>query len=259
MQVVFNGEIYNFRELRAELEARGHRFATHTDTEVIVHLYEELGHRCVERLNGMFAFALWDERAPGAPAARATGSGRSRSTTREVGRRCMFGSELKSLLEHPTLPDRSSTSRACRAISRSSTSPRRTRSSRASASCPAAIVLRWRDGRASVERYWNLSFRARSERCGRPPTSTPRSSTPALREAVRRRLMSDVPLGAFLSGGIDSSSVVAMMVEQMPSRDVKTFSIGFGERSFDESAHARRVAAALRHRPPRADLHARDA
>ena len=166
VQVVLNGEIYNFPELRRELEASGHRFATNADTEVIPHLYEEVGHRCIERLNGMFAFALWDATS------RELLVGRDRFGKKplyyaEVGRSLVFGSELKSLLEHPSCPtelDHGSLSRylALEYV------PTPFAIFAGIRKLPGGHMLRWREGRASIERYWDLSFEthadARSER-----------------------------------------------------------------------------------------------
>jgi len=240
VQVVFNGEIYNFPTLRRELEERGHRFSTHADTEVIPHLYEELGHRCVERLNGMFAFALWDETRRELLLARDR-FGKKPLYYAHVGRSLIFGSELKSLLEHPSCPSELDPAGLSRYLALEYV-PTPFAIFAGVRKLPGGHVLRWRDGRVSVDRYWSLSFSEPVADCPRTDDEYAEELTARLREAVGRRLMSDVPLGAFLSGGIDSSSIVAMMVEAMPSRDVKTFSIAFGERSFDESEHARRVA-----------------
>jgi len=239
VQLVFNGEIYNFRELRKELEARGHRFATNADTEVVVHLYEDQGPRCVERLNGMFAFALWDEARRELVLARDR-FGKKPLHYAEIGRSLLFGSELKALLQHPSCPrelDFESLSKYL-ALEYVPTPHSIYGGIR---KLPAAHLLRWRDGNSSIEPYWDLSFEA-TQRAGRSDEEYVEEFRSRLREAVRRRLVSDVPLGAFLSGGIDSSSVVAMMVDALPAGAVKTFTIGFGERSFDESEHARRVA-----------------
>jgi asparagine synthase (glutamine-hydrolysing) len=245
VQVVFNGEIYNFLELREELEARGHRFSTQADTEVIPHLYEELGQRCVERLNGMFAFALWDGARRELLLARDR-FGKKPLYYADVGRSLLFGSELKSLLEHPRCPTELDVQSLSRYLALEYV-PTPFAIFEGVRKLPGGHVLRWRDGRTSVERYWDLSFEPDAPANGAAGGAEYADELHArLREAVRRRLMSDVPLGAFLSGGIDSSSVVAMMVEQMPSQDVKTFSIGFSEESFDESAHARRVAQHFR-------------
>jgi asparagine synthase (glutamine-hydrolysing) len=239
VQLVFNGEIYNFRELRRELEAGGHRFATNADTEVLVHLYEDLGPRCVERLNGMFAFALWDE------AERRLLLGRDRFGKKplyyaEVGRSLLFGSELKALLEHPLCPRELDFESLCRYLALEYV-PTPHAIFEGVKKLPGGHLLLWRGGSSSLERYWDLSFGSH-DGVGSDEDYVEQFRQ-RFREAVRRRLISDVPLGAFLSGGIDSSSVVAMMAEELPAGLVKTFSIGFGERSFDESQHARRVAA----------------
>jgi asparagine synthase (glutamine-hydrolysing) len=239
LQLVFNGEIYNFRELRQELEARGHRFATNADTEVVVHLYEDLGTRCVERLNGMFAFALWDEARRELVLARDR-FGKKPLYYAELGRTLLFGSELKSLLEHPLCPRELDFESLSRYLALEYVPTPRSILAGV-AKLPGGHLLRWRDGRTSIERYWDLTFDGETET--RSDDDYVEEFRSRLREAVHRRLISDVPLGAFLSGGIDSSSVVAMMVEALPPDQVRTFTIGFGERSFDESEHARRVAA----------------
>jgi asparagine synthase (glutamine-hydrolysing) len=239
IQVVFNGEIYNFRELRAELETRGHRFATNADTEVIVHLYEDQGSKCVTRLNGMFAFALWDENRHELLLARDR-FGKKPLYYADLGRTLLFASELKSLLEHPLCPrslDRESLARYL-ALEYVPTPHSIFEGVR---KLPGGHLLRWSRGQAAVEPYWDLSF-DREGKDDRTDEEYVEEFHDLFRQAVRRRLISDVPLGAFLSGGIDSSSVVAMMSHELPSKDVKTFSIAFEERSFDESDHARRVA-----------------
>jgi asparagine synthase (glutamine-hydrolysing) len=241
LQIVFNGEIYNFLQLRSELEARGHRFSTNADTEVIVHLYEDHGPGCVERLNGMFAFALWDEARRELVLARDR-FGKKPLYYAQVGGSILFGSELKALLAHPRCPrelDLHSLSRYL-ALEYVPTPHSIFEGVR---KLPGGHVLRWREGHLSIEPYWDLMLE--SDARARSDDEYVEEFRWRLREAVGRRLISDVPLGAFLSGGIDSSSVVAMMVEALPPDAVKTFTIGFGERSFDESEHARRVAAHL--------------
>ena len=239
VQVVQNGEIYNYRELRADLVARGHSFATNADTEVIVHLYEDLGPRCVERLNGMFAFALWDEPERRLLLARDR-FGKKPLYYADVGGTLLFGSELKSLLEHPLCPRELDAASLSRYLALEYV-PAPHAIFEGVRKLPGGHYLVWRDGRCEVERYWDLSF-GPLER-NRPDEEYVEEFRERFRAAVRRRLVSDVPLGAFLSGGIDSSSVVAMMVDALPAGNVKTFSIGFAEKSFDESPHARRVAA----------------
>jgi asparagine synthase (glutamine-hydrolysing) len=236
--LVFNGEIYNYRELRVELESRGHRFATDSDTEVIVHLYEELGSNCFERLNGMFAIALWDAQRGELLLARDR-FGKKPLYYADLGGSLLFGSELKSLVEHPRCPRDLDFGALSRYLALEYV-PTPYSIFAGIRKLPGGHVLRWRDGRISLEQFWNLRLH---------PDEPPRSDEQYVEEfrelfqaAVRRRLVSDVPLGAFLSGGIDSSSVVAMMVEALPAGAVKTFSVGFKERSFDESGHAREVA-----------------
>jgi asparagine synthase (glutamine-hydrolysing) len=238
LQLVFNGEIYNFRELRSELEARGHRFATSADTEVVVHLYEELGSECVQRLNGMFAFALWDEPERRLLLARDR-FGKKPLYYTELDGGLVFGSELKALLEHPRCPrDLDLESLSAYLAAEYVPTPRAIFDG--VRKLPAGHRLVWEYGRAQLERYWDLTFDRDGD--GRSDADYVDEFRSRLRDAVRRRLVSDVPLGAFLSGGIDSSSVVDLMCEALPAGAVKTFSIGFGERSFDESEHARRVA-----------------
>ena len=239
VQLVFNGEIYNFRELRRELEGRGHRFSTDADTEVIVHLYEDVGPACVERLNGMFAFALWDSDRHELFLARDR-FGKKPLYYADLGRELIFGSEIKALVQHPRCPralDFESLSRYL-ALEYVPTPRSILQGVR---KLPGGHVLRWHDGRSSIQAYWDLTFEP-ADRAMADEEYIERFRG-HLREAVRRRLVSDVPLGAFLSGGIDSSSVVAMMRDALPAGTVKTFTIGFGEQSFDESGHARRVAA----------------
>ena len=237
VRLVFNGEIYNFRELRSELEAKGHRFATRADTEVIVHLYEELGPRCVERLNGMFAFAIWDEPRQQLVLARDR-FGKKPLYYAAAGTTFLFGSELKALLEHPRCP-RELDHDALAAYLALEYVPEPMSILKGVAKVPAAHLLIWKDGVTRTERYWRLEF---ADELDLPDDEIVDRFRTELREAVGRRLLSDVPLGAFLSGGIDSSSVVAMMASLLPREHVKTFSVAFDETSFDESAHARAVA-----------------
>jgi len=235
--VVLNGEIYNYRELRNELESRGHRFATNGDTETIVHLYEEHGKDCVRHLHGMFAFALWDARR------RQLLIGRDRVGKKPLyyaldGERLSFASELQALLEDETV-SREVDLAAVDSYLAYGYVPAPATAFRAVGKLPPAHTLVWRDGRVDLERYWSLDYRAKiagiseDEACERIRS--------AVRAATRRRMVADVPLGAFLSGGIDSSTVVAAMAEASSS-PVKTFSIGFDRQPFDELAHARRIA-----------------
>ena len=237
--VVFNGEIYNYRELRETLEAAGHRFYTSSDTETIVHGYEEWGEDVFARLRGMFGIALWDART------RTLLLGRDRPGIKplyyaQAGGRLYFGSEAKCVLANPEV-DRALDPAALDHYLAYLYTPRDRAIFRGMRKLPPAHLLKVQDGRVEVRRYWQL------------PTATafPGSEAEALEaldatlaDAVRSHMISDVPLGAFLSGGIDSSLVVALMA-RASDRPVKTFSIGFDESAFNELPHARRVAEHL--------------
>jgi asparagine synthase (glutamine-hydrolysing) len=235
--VMCNGEIYNFQELRRELEAKGHRFRTRCDSEVIVHLWEEHGPALVERLNGMFALAIWDDATRTLFLARDR-LGKKPLYYAALDGSLLFASEPKALLAHPDV---------LRELDRDGLAmylayeyvPAPFSIYRGISKLEAGHTLRWTDGAVDVERYWEPSF-DRAE--PRSDDEWAAELVDRLRESVRLRLISDVPLGVFLSGGIDSSVVVALMTELMPATDVKTFSIGFREQSFDESRYARRVA-----------------
>ncbi len=239
--VVFNGEIYNFPELRASLESRGHRFSTRTDTEVLVHLYEEYGSDCVKHLNAMAAMALWDRKAQRLLLARDR-LGKKPLYYSVAGNTLVFGSEIKALLRHPAVKRGVDLPALAKYLAYDYVpSPLSLVEGIHKLSPGHSLIIE--KGKMRTERYWQLRF-------------TPKQHVPAsedeiaeeflerFREAVRRRLMSDVPLGVFLSGGLDSSSITAMMTELSPGR-VKSFSIGFTERSFDESHYARLAAGAL--------------
>jgi asparagine synthase (glutamine-hydrolysing) len=238
IKVVLNGEIYNFRELREELVAKGHTFRTGSDVETVVHLYEEDADNFVTRLNGMFALALWDSTREQLTLARDR-FGKKPLYYAEVGEKLLFGSELKALQRHPECPSEIDFGSLCRYLALEYVPAPRS-IVEGVRKLPGAHMLRWRSGRTTISRYWDLTFSQPART--RSVDDYARELREQLRAAVRRRLVSDVPLGAFLSGGIDSSSVVAMMAEALPAGALKTFSIGFHEASFDESAHARRVA-----------------
>jgi asparagine synthase (glutamine-hydrolysing) len=234
--IVFNGEIYNFQELRRELEAAGHRFYTSTDTEVIVHAYEQWGKGAIARLRGMFGLAIWNTRTRTLLIARDR-VGIKPMHYAAVNGRLYFGSELKSLLEAPDLPRDLDPDGLDHYLSFLYT-PRDGSIFKSVRKLPAGNLLTWQDGRTVIEQFWQM-----------PANETFKGSEAdavsqlggVLKDAVRSHLISDVPLGAFLSGGIDSSLVVGLMAEVSGSR-VKTFSIGFDEPEFDELEPARRVA-----------------
>jgi asparagine synthase (glutamine-hydrolysing) len=234
--ITFNGEIYNFQELRKDLEERGHIFRTHSDTEAIVHAYEEYGRGCLEKLRGMFAFAIWDGRT------RTLFIARDRVGKKPLfyflGRdRFLFASEIKALLIDEMVPRDPDPIAIDHFLALGYVPGPRTAFT-GIRKLPAAHWLEIRDGRIETDRYWRLRYTPKRKICMEDAVSELRSR---LAEAVRLRLVSDVPLGAFLSGGVDSSAVVIQMAEAM-DRPVRTFSVGFGDASFDERPFARQVA-----------------
>ncbi len=237
--VVFNGEIYNFRELRTELEARGHRFATASDTETIVHAWEEYGEACVGRLRGMFALALWDLRNRRLLLARDR-VGKKPLYYVHDGERLLFASEMKALLADPSVKRALSFEALDDYLTFGAVPAPRT-IYRGIEQLPPAHYLVWEGGRVRTSEYWDLVFRKGRQRSEAEYLEEFES---IFSEAVRLRMISDVPLGAFLSGGVDSSAVVASMAAQS-SRPVATTTIVFKEDSFNEAPHARAVAEAL--------------
>lgn len=234
---VFNGEIYNFKELRKDLERRGHSFSTGTDTEVIVHSYEEYGPRCVEKFRGMFAFAIWDERQRKLILARdRLGIKPLYYTT--VNGRLIFASELKAILQLPEV-ERELDWQSLNHLFSFLTTPKSAGIIAEVKKLEAGHILTCSPGRMPVaERYWDVEFHPNHRMSEGEFIEELRC---LLEESIRLHLIADVPLGAFLSGGIDSSSVVATMA-LLCSKPVKTFSIGFSEDGFNELEHARAVA-----------------
>ena len=245
IHVVYNGEIYNFKALRDELLQKGHTFKTNSDTEVILHLYEEVGKQLVTRLNGMFAFALWDAKR------RTLLLGRDRAGIKPlyyyIGRdRLSFASELKAILQDQTVP-RKLNYRALHDYLALGYVPAPDSMFMRINKLPPGHVLEYVDGEVAIHRYWSIPYQPTQE--GDSATITSRMKQEyaegireRLQESVRRRLISDVPLGAFLSGGIDSSAIVALM-SKVSTTQVKTFSIGFpGAGYYDERKYARRIA-----------------
>jgi asparagine synthase (glutamine-hydrolysing) len=241
IQVVFNGEIYNFAEVRAELAAAGHRFRTGSDTEVIVHGYEQWGDRCVERFRGMFAFALWDGVRRRLLLARDRLGVKPLYYAELPGAGIVFGSEIKAVLEDPDVP-RDWRPDALDSYLTLLYVPAPHTIYRAVRKLPPAHVLVAENGGVRLERYWQLDFPGGGDPAREDEYLEELDAL--LAEAVRLRLVSDVPLGAFLSGGIDSSTVVAYMRETSATRPV-TISVGFDHGAYDESAHAETVARHL--------------
>ena len=240
VSVILNGEIYNYRELRARLEKQGHRFRSESDTEVLPHLYEEYGTGMVEHLNGMFAFALWDARR------RRLFIARDRFGEKPLywgvfGKTFLFASEPKVLLAHPAVQPRLNLD-ALRQYLSFDYVPAPLSIYEGINKLTAAHTLTLENGQVEVRPYWCLSYRKQQ-----PPPSEEEAAhrlRELLEESVRMRLVSDVPLGVLLSGGVDSSTVAAFAV-RASSETVKTFSISFAESSFDESRYARAVAKFL--------------
>jgi asparagine synthase (glutamine-hydrolysing) len=233
--VVFNGEIYNYRKLREELQERGHSFATRSDTEVIVHAYEEYGDACVSHLRGMFSFALWDRRRQRLLAARDR-FGKKPLNYYWDGQRLIFGSEIKSILEAGIAREINPLALDEYLIYRYVPTPLTLFEH--VWKLPAAHILVYEEGQIHTERYWELTF---EPSCQDDEETAVERTQELLTEAVQVRLMSEVPLGAFLSGGVDSSVVVGLMSSLM-SQPVKTFSIGFEEDAYNELPYARQIA-----------------
>jgi asparagine synthase (glutamine-hydrolysing) len=235
--IVFNGEIYNFLELRPNLERKGHRFKTKTDTETIIHLYEEYGIDCVQHLRGMFAFCLWDEKKRRLFLARDR-IGKKPLYYTFSKNSFLFASELKAILEDAEI-DRLINQEAIHHYLTYQYVPSPITIFTQIKKLQPAHIMVVEDGKIKMfERYWKPEYTSKTN------LSEPEiieSILEILREATRIRLISDVPLGAFLSGGIDSSAIVAMM-SQLMDKPVKTFSIGFPEASFNELSFAKTVA-----------------
>jgi len=241
--VVFNGEIYNFPELRKSLEQKGHRFSTNTDTECIVHLYEDHGADCIRFLNGMFAFCLWDCKNETALLARDR-LGKKPLYYTVFDNFFIFGSELKAILEYPGIK---------KEIDPYALDLYLTYDYIPAPYCifegffklePGCRLIVKSGGGSALHRevYWRLGYEPKI--CGQNETGLVEELRARLGEAVKKRLVADVPLGVFLSGGLDSSTVTALAREYFPGT-LKTFSIGFEDPSFDESACAREVAGYL--------------
>jgi asparagine synthase (glutamine-hydrolysing) len=237
LQVIFNGEIYNYLELREELEGKGHRFTTRSDTEVLVHLYEEEGERMAERLNGMFAFAIWDRRPGELFLARDRfGKKPLYYSTTTPGYRIVFASELKAFAAVPGV-DFGVRPESVADFLAFSYVPDPDSIYKSIQKLPPATTLTLTAGGARLRRYWTLEF-GEDEPEGRAAVESDLGELAA--DAVTKRMISDVPLGAFLSGGVDSSGVVAYM-SRAAAGHVKTFSIGFTSKEFDETGYARQI------------------
>ncbi|HEX5103613.1 MAG TPA: asparagine synthase (glutamine-hydrolyzing), partial [Pirellulaceae bacterium] len=238
--IVFNGEIYNYRDLRRRLEGAGHKFKTESDTECIVHLYEDEGPDCFTHLNGMFAVAIWDARNRRLVLGRDR-LGKKPLVYRNEGSRLLFASELKSLLTVPGLP---------REVDPAAVDEYLTYQYVPHPNCilkgyrklPPGHYAQWQEGKLEVRPYWQPDF---SHEISISEKDAAERLRELLESAVTMRMRSDVPLGAFLSGGVDSSLIVALM-QKNSEQPVKTFSIGFPVAEYDETKYARQVAKHLK-------------
>ncbi len=234
--IVYNGEIYNFQDLRKNLEEKGHIFTSQSDTEVIIHLYEDMGIDCVKELRGMFAFAIWDGNKQRLFLARDRIGKKPLNYIVKNGN-LIFASEIKSILQDPLI-NKEVDAEALDLYLTYGYVPAPQTIFSGIKKLPPAHILIWERGEVRIDRYWQLSYKnklkATEEEYGQKLLEV-------LIEATKIRLISDVPLGVFLSGGIDSSAVVALM-SRLSNQPIKTFSIGFQEESFNELKYARIVA-----------------
>jgi asparagine synthase (glutamine-hydrolysing) len=241
--IAFNGEIYNYRELQAPLQRQGHVFRTSSDTETIIHLYEQYGTDCVKHLRGMFAFAIWDEKQKQLFLARDR-LGKKPLVYRLEPQRLLFASELKALLQVPGIP-RELDPLAVDDYLTYQYVPTSRSILKGFAKLPPAHWALFRNGQFQQECYWTPDFAE-----PRPPQEfgglegARKQLRETLTEAVRLRMRSDVPLGAFLSGGVDST-IIAGLMQSLSTRPIKTFSIGFPVAAFDERSYAREAAKFL--------------
>jgi len=240
--IVFNGEIYNHAELRSDLEARGHQYRSRSDTETIVHLYEEHGRDCVKHLRGMFAFVIWDRRKRVLFAARDR-LGIKPFYYRWDGKSFLFGSEIKAILAYPDIQAEFNRSTLAEYLSFGYVTGPETMYAGIRKLMPGhTLELRERGG-PNIERYWDLQ--AADDLALHPHDYYVRTYREMLESAVESHLMSDVPLGVFLSGGLDSSAVAALTAK-IRGNQIQTFAVGYGEEEFSELSFARRVASHIR-------------
>jgi asparagine synthase (glutamine-hydrolysing) len=242
IQIVFNGEIYNHADHRTWLEACGHRYRTHCDTETILHLYEEKGEQVVSHLRGMFAFAIWDQRRKELLLARDRLGVKPLYYIHSEDGALYFGSEIKSLLAADALKPELNFAALPGYLANHATYGEETLFRGVRRLLPGH-TLRWRDGEVQIRRYWDVEYAPEAEPERNDRDYIARWSE-LFEEAVRLRLMADVPLGMFLSGGIDSSAIAAVMSRMVPD-PIKTFSVAFAEREANELHYARLVAQAF--------------
>jgi asparagine synthase (glutamine-hydrolysing) len=236
--IVYNGELYNHQELRKDLEARGHRYRTHSDTETIVHLYEEYGRDCVQHLRGMYAFAIWDR------SKRRLFIARDRLGIKPLyfrfdGTTLLFGSEIKTILAHPGISAEFNRSMLAEYLAFGYIPEADTMYKGIQKLLPGHILEITEGGKPQISQYWDLEVKADDD--VRPREHYVQKYRELLEGCVASHLMSDVPLGVFLSGGLDSSAVAALTTK-IRGESIETFAVGYGEEAFSELPFARTVA-----------------
>ena len=240
LHIIFNGEIYNHADFREQLEARGHRYQTRSDTETILHLYEEHGAKAVEHLRGMFAFAIWDQRRRELFIARDRLGIKPLYYAQTPDGSLYFASEIKALIEARAVSPQLNLEALPDYLANHATSGEETLFQGIRRLLPGHWLI-WRDGDLRIEQYWDIHFKSDASDDGRRDEDMVAEWTELFRDAVGSHLMADVPLGMFLSGGIDSSAIAAVM-SQMTEEPIKTFSVAFAEREANELEYARLVA-----------------
>jgi asparagine synthase (glutamine-hydrolysing) len=244
LHITYNGEIYNHADFRSMLESRGHVYRTHCDTETILHLYEEHGAACVEQLRGMFAFAIWDQCKRELFIARDRLGVKPLYYAHKLDGSFYFASEIKALIEARAVKPEINYAALPDYLANHGTSGDETLFVGVKRLLPGHTLLWREDGQIRIVQYWDINFAAEGAEAGRGDADLIEEWTELFRTAVRLRLMADVPLGMFLSGGIDSSAIAAMM-SGMVNEPVKTFSVAFREREANELTYARMVAKAF--------------
>lgn len=239
--IVFNGEIYNFMDLREDLEKKGHKFRSNTDTEVMIHAYEEYGEKCLNKFNGMFAFAIYDAREVNGKKQQKLFLARDRVGKKPLfyyrdEEKFVFASELKSIIEDKGIKREIDLEALSLYLSYGYIPAPKSIFKNIQKLLPAHYLV-FENGKIKIKKYWDLAYRE----TGHPEEYYIKEFLKIFSESVKRRLISDVPLGAFLSGGIDSSAVVAFM-SKLGHEPLNTFTIGFEEKGYDERDYARIVA-----------------
>jgi asparagine synthase (glutamine-hydrolysing) len=243
LYITYNGEVYNHADYRDDLEARGHVYRTHCDTETILHLYEEYGNSCVEHLRGMFAFAIWDRKKRELFIARDRLGVKPLYYVQTQDGSLYFASEIKALLEARAVKPELNFATFSDYLANHATSGEETLFVGVKRLMPGH-TLTWRDGEIKIKKYWDVSF-AKIRQTGRSDRDYIAEWSELFRKSVQLRLMADVPLGMFLSGGIDSSAIAAVM-STLVDEPIKTFSVAFVEREANELEYARLVANAFK-------------